>query len=112
MSTKETLRQVRAKFKRNLQSMDSSGFEYHEVFGCLRGEAFHTPHVLVRAELRQIEDNVSMFEFKVVVDFHLPVGATVADAEHFKQTVQAATRKAKWALGVVKGQEWHRDDVF
>jgi hypothetical protein len=107
-----SLKETRAKLRRRFSPTDKAGFGYEAVFGCERNRAFCSPNVLVRVELRTSTDNSDVFRFEVFVDFHLPVGADVESAEHFNKAVQGATRKARWARGLVDGLEWSREELL
>lgn len=89
----------------------TGGFHYESIFGCEDRVKSYTPNVCVRVDLRAIEDRHDMMRFKVRVDFHLPLGANIESAEHFKQATIAAVKKAKWAERVIGGFEFHRDVI-
>ena len=104
-----TLERVRKRLGRSMTAVQR-GFVYEKVFGTERGLSHVSPHVLVRCELRAV--NNELMQFVVYVDFHLPLGAGVEDAEFFKKAVAAAVRKARWAEGCISGLEWSRTDVL
>jgi hypothetical protein len=86
------------------------GFVFESVYGCERSETF-SPHVLLRVELRSVENDPLLYKFVVFVDFHLPVKADVESAEVFDKMVRSAVKKAKWARDVVAGLEWRAGEL-
>lgn len=106
------LTKVRGTLRRSMTPKDEQGFCFESVFGCDKSVAFHTPHILVRVELRTTKnEGFSEYKFYVFVDYHLPVGAGVEDADHLNQAVSKATRRAKWAHALTDGLEWTAEEV-
>jgi len=110
-ATSDQLKAVRKRLDRGMTPC-FGGFRYQSVYGCEPGTEFLNPHILVRVELRHVEGNWDCSKFFVWVDYHLPLGADVESAELFKKAVLSATKKAKWAQGVVNGLEWHRKIIM
>ena len=110
-ATSEQLAAARRRLARGMIPR-TGGFHYESIFGCEDSVKSYTPHVCVRVELRFVEGRFGMSYFMVRVDFHLPLGADLESAEHFKKATIAAVKKAKWAENVVGGLEFHRDVVM
>lgn len=109
--TAEQLESVRRRLARGM-IVRTGGFHYESVFGCEDNLKHITPNVVVCVDMRSIPGIPGMNHFSVYVDFHLPIGADVASAEHFKKATIAAVKKAKWAEGVVGGLEFHCDVIL
>lgn len=108
-ATAEQLRDVRKRLARAM-GVKSGGFRYESVFGCDDRVKHYTPYVSVLVRLEHSRDS-DLGHFEVLVDFHLPLGASVDQADHFKKATIAAVKKAKWAESVVGGLEWDLDAV-
>jgi len=106
-----TLEQTRKHLARTMTPLQR-GFVYEKVFGASRELRHFSPHVLVRCELRMVPDSYELSQFMVYIDFHLPLGAGVDDAEFFQKAVAAAVRKARWAERCVAGLQWPRDVIL
>lgn len=103
---------IRGALRRGLTLRDG-GFIYDRAFGCDRDQTSIYQHVLVRVELRVVEETgAERFAFRVFVDFHFPVGADVESAEHFRKATNSAVRKARWAHELVDGLTWHRSEIM
>ena len=106
-STAQILVDIRKRLARNML-VRIGGFEYQSLFGC-NADARSSlspsvPHIAVRVELRRfVADD---FRFDAFVDFHLPVAASIKEAEDFKRATSNAVKKAKWAQDLVRGLIW------
>jgi hypothetical protein len=104
------LKAVRRRLNRLLRPVDAHGYRYEAVFGCAHERTSVCPHARVRCELGWTEGSHTM-SFVVFVDYHLPIGVRVAEAESFKDDVIAATRKARRVQSVVRGLSWTMEEV-
>jgi hypothetical protein len=109
--TAEQLEAVRRRLARGMIPR-TGGFHYESIFGCEDRVKSYTPYVCVRVGLRFVEGRHEMNRYVVCVDFHLPLGADIESAEHFKKATNDAVRKAKWAESVVGGLEFHLDVIM
>jgi len=105
------LARIQKRLRRGMTAYGVGDFDFRSVFGCHPDESFLRPHVFVRVELNSVKERSGWYSFQVFVDFSLPVGATVEQAQRFDKAVRAAVKKARWARGVVDGWEWHREEL-
>lgn len=116
-STAKQLVQVRRRLAREML-VRVGGFEYESIFGTgvplSGGISPSISHVAVRVELRSPGGgglNVP-YHFQVLVDFHLPMGASLKEAEHFRRATNNAVKRAEWAQDLVRGLAWDDKTVM
>lgn len=112
-SAVQKLIEIRRQLAKNML-VRTGGFEYESIFGCGATACSGIPHIAVRVMFRSLKDSDlnAPYHFKVLVDFYLPEGATVKEAEHFRRATNNAVKRAEWAEELVRGHAWDLKTVM